>query len=162
MNLTYSVFLILLFSAVLAGCSSTPVNGPHNSLPSVTTPDQHNISTLLLNHYEGWRGTPYKMGGLNKRGIDCSGFVFRTYQELFRITLPRSTSGQVHAGNEIPLTQAAPGDLLIFKTGLKQRHVGIYVGKGRFIHSSTSRGVIISSLNTPYWEDAYRESRRVL
>ncbi|WP_246841202.1 NlpC/P60 family protein [Hahella sp. CCB-MM4] len=101
------------------------------------------------------------MGGLNKSGVDCSGFVYITYREVFGMTLPRSTRGLSNIGSGVSLSQVAPGDLVFFKTGTKQKHVGIYLGKGDFVHASTSKGVIISNIHTPYWTDAYRESRRV-
>lgn len=101
------------------------------------------------------------MGGLSKRGVDCSGFVYLTYRTQFGRTLPRTTELQVERGTEVKRSNLRPGDLLFFKTGLFSRHVGIYVGGQRFVHASSSRGVISSGLAEDYWNDHYWTARRI-
>lgn len=119
-------------------------------------------ATRLKKHLAGWRGTPYRMGGLSKKGVDCSGFVQLTYRDLFGRKLPRTVKDQVDYGKEIPTQAARPGDLVFFKTGLFQRHVGIYLEDGFFIHASRSSGVILSNLSESYWQDNYWKTRRLL
>lgn len=151
-------FMYLYLILVLTACASDPpvaTVAPHTAYHG-------NSPQRLQQHFSAWRGTPYRMGGLNRQGIDCSGFVYVTYRDVYGISLPRTTERLSATGEAITLKQAAPGDLLIFKTGFKQKHVGIYLGGGRFIHASTSEGVITSSLHTQYWSDAYRQARRVL
>jgi len=106
----------------------------------------------------------YKMGGLSRNGVDCSGFVYRLYKDGLGIKLPRSTELQSQLGEHVSKSQLKVGDLVFFKTGglFKSRHVGIYAGGNQFIHASTSRGVMKSSLNTPYWREAYWQSKRIL
>ena len=102
------------------------------------------------------------MGGLSKKGIDCSGFVQVTYQNVFGKQVPRTTEQLSVSGTEIPIEKARLGDLLVFKTGFTKRHVGIYIGNGKFIHASSSKGVMSSSINNPYWADSYQQTRRII
>lgn len=164
MGKSYRTIFLFIFYAALAACSATPHQSYpiHNpSFPLAPNGHHSNVQKRLLQQYERWRGTPYKMGGLSKRGIDCSGFVYITYRNVFGVKVPRTTRQLVYTGTEVARSQIEPGDLLIFKTGYKQRHVGIYVGKGYFVHASTSSGVTISNIHTHYWARAYREARRV-
>ena len=75
--------------------------------------------------------------------------------------MPRSTELLASAGTQVNPRQVRAGDLVFFKTGWKQRHVGIYLKNGAFMHASTSRGVMISKLHNPYWADAFWMVRRL-
>ena len=91
------------------------------------------------------------------------GFVYLTYRDNFSIQLPRTTEQQLQRGVKVN-TQAdlKAGDLVFFKTGIWQRHVGIYLEKRKFLHVSTKKGVIISHLDNPYWKKRYWSAIRVL
>ena len=115
----------------------------------------------LQSFYRRWKGTPYKYGGLSTNGIDCSGFVFLVYKEVFNFSLPRMTRHQLRFGQRIERSELEIGDLVFFKTGKKVWHVGIYVGNNQFIHASTSKGVITSNLDNQYWTSKYRVARRI-
>jgi len=117
---------------------------------------------LLRKHLEKWQGTPYRSGGASPRGVDCSGFVQLTYHRLFHRELPRTVDDQVQFGQKVPLASAKAGDLVFFKTGIWQRHVGIYLEDGLFMHASQSQGVTISSLNDNYWQNNYWQVKRML
>ncbi len=155
-----SVISLMLAVLWLGACSSAPP--AHYGVQPQRILYQGAPQTRLARHYEVWAGTPHQMGGLSRRGIDCSGFVYVTYRDVFGMHLPRSTDQLSDIGEAVSLDQLRGGDLLIFKTGFKQRHVGIYVGQGQFIHASSSRGVMSSRIDSEYWSDAYQESRRVL
>lgn len=120
------------------------------------------LSRLLRNHYQVWKGVPYRLGGFSKSGVDCSGFVLLTFKKHFGLRLPRSTLAQVHAGRAVPRSALRTGDLVFFKTGFLTTHVGIYLNETQFLHASTSQGVTISPLNTGYWHEHYWQSRRIL
>ena len=158
---------ILIITLLLAGCFSlwsddvprvtyTPTRG------SVPLSDSRAVHNALLQQLPEWRGVPYREGGLSKRGVDCSGFVYLTYQSRFGIRLPRTTRGQAAVGRPVSQRELRPGDLVFFHTKWKTNHVGIYLGNGQFIHASTSRGVMASELNNPYWRKAYWKAVRLM
>lgn len=147
--------------ALLAACSSTPPPRPSNATIASQTASKRATYQVLDQHYREWKSVRYQLGGLNKNGIDCSGFVYVTYRDRFSRTLPRSTELQSKLGNPVSQGQLKIGDLVFFKTGRTLRHVGIYMGSRKFLHASTSKGVTISSLDNQYWSKVYWMSRRI-
>jgi|SRR5690554_4177717 cell wall-associated NlpC family hydrolase len=120
----------------------------------------------VLDTAYGFLGTPYKYGGVTKSGLDCSGLVINAYHAA-GIQMPRVSREQAKTGKEVRLRDVQQGDLVFFKTsGSSINHVGIVdkVIKGEvfFIHSSTSKGVIISSLEETYWNRRFVKATRVL
>ncbi|CAM3701233.1 bifunctional murein DD-endopeptidase/murein LD-carboxypeptidase [Xenorhabdus thuongxuanensis] len=120
------------------------------------------IKSKILNQYADWKGVAYRLGGNTKRGIDCSAFVQRTFHDQFGMELPRSTLEQQNIGQTVSRSKLQAGDLVLFKTGARRRHVGIYIGNNQFVHASTSNGVIVSKLTDTYWSKRYYGARRVL
>lgn len=170
-NISFFLFLGLL---VLGGCSSTSpvVEGGAGAAQGVATDHskaEKTASALSLRQsrisfdsvYSDWKGTPYRLGGNSKRGIDCSAFVQIGYSSVFNQRLPRTTGELATVGQWIPLREAVKGDLVFFKTGRRMRHVGIYLGNDQFLHASTSQGVVISRLDNPYWRQTFWQARRV-
>lgn len=106
-------------------------------------------------------GVPYRMGGTTSRAFDCSGFTQAVYR-INGITLPRTADVQYNVGKRVPSGKEAPGDLVFFETYLPgASHCGIYLGNGKFIHASSSRGVTISSLSETYYRNRYLGAKRV-
>ncbi|AIR68268.1 MULTISPECIES: bifunctional murein DD-endopeptidase/murein LD-carboxypeptidase [Dickeya] len=120
------------------------------------------VKSKLLEQYASWKGVRYRLGGDSRKGIDCSGFVQRTFREQFGMDLPRSSYEQQDIGVQIQRNKLRPGDLVVFHAGSTGRHMGIYIGNQQFVHASTSIGVTISSMDDNYWKPRYREARRVL
>ncbi|NKI74469.1 bifunctional murein DD-endopeptidase/murein LD-carboxypeptidase [Dickeya sp. CFBP 2040] len=120
------------------------------------------VKSRLLEQYASWKGVRYRLGGDSRKGIDCSGFVQRTFREQFGMDLPRSSYEQKDIGVQIQRNSLRPGDLVVFHAGSTGRHMGIYLGNQQFVHASTSIGVTISSMDDSYWKSRYREARRVL
>ncbi len=115
----------------------------------------------LLEHARTWIGVPYLWGGESRTGIDCSALVQKVYAK-YGITLPRNSQEQFRQGEGVALVNLLPGDLVFFSTnGPGASHVGIYLSDGEFL-SATRRQVEIQSLDSPYWQKAYRGSRRIL
>lgn len=109
--------------------------------------------------YRKWAGTRYRLGGEGYNGIDCSAFVQKAMLAAFNLDLPRSTAEQRYSGHAISKSELRPGDLIFFR---RNNHVGVYIGKGKFVHASSSQGVTTSSLSERYWARNYTQSRRVL
>lgn len=120
------------------------------------------VKSRIMDQYADWKGVRYRLGGTSKKGIDCSSFVQRTFREQFGLELPRSTYEQQETGKSVSRNNLRTGDLVLFRAGSTGRHVGIYIGNNQFVHASTSSGVMISSMNEPYWKKRYNEARRVL
>ncbi|GAB1855425.1 hypothetical protein MHTCC0001_02590 [Flavobacteriaceae bacterium MHTCC 0001] len=123
----------------------------------------------IVNYSKQFLGTRYKWGGTTRKGMDCSGLVFESFR-AHDIYLPRISRDIARKGFKIKLRETLKGDLLFFKTGKSRRnainHVGLVVEIKNnaiyFIHSTSSKGVIISSLNEDYWKSAFVEVRRIL
>lgn len=118
------------------------------------------VTEALYEQLARWRGIRYRIGDLSRKGIDCSGLAYVVYRDLFGARLPRTTAAQKDLGRAVERDALAPGDLVFFKTGTVQRHVGIYVEDGKFLHASRS-GVRLSSLASKYWRDRYWKARRM-
>ncbi len=168
--------LIGLLTMVIAGCAGAPLHpstSPGSHEARIEYPQKIQASATTANHLSSmeqrlrsevrkWEGTPHRMGGASRRGVDCSGFVQRLYRDVFERRIPRSTVLQVQSGRPVGNHQLRAGDLVFFNVPDKGRHVGIYLGRSEFAHASTSRGVIISSLEERFWRQAYWTARRYL
>ena len=116
----------------------------------------------LYTFIDDWYGTKYKYGGLTKSGIDCSGFANILYKEVYNKELDRRASDIAQSINKISKTSLKEGDLVFFNiSGKKDSHVGIYLMNNMFVHASTSKGVIISSLENPYYKKNYSKGGRL-
>lgn len=118
----------------------------------------------VLKEAHRFMGTPYKYGGTTRRGMDCSGLLLNAYKAA-NIDLPRVSRDQAESGRKIRLAKVKPGDALFFKTsGSKINHTGIVdhiVGdEVFFIHASSSRGVMVSSLENSYWKKRFVKAVR--
>jgi cell wall-associated NlpC family hydrolase len=142
---------------MLAACGSQP---PLSVPAPQVASERDALKAALFQQQRAWQGVPYRMGGLSRQGIDCSGFVHLTYRDLFGIDLPRHTAVQANVGETVPRTALETGDLVFFRTG-STRHVGIYVDQGMFLHASTSSGVMLSSLSDAYWARRFWRAVRV-
>ena len=173
----------MTFSAVvLMSCGSSKKVVVKRTAPTKTVAKTASLKTLesnysgknsnlvseLLSDAQKYLGAPYKYAGNTSTGFDCSGLVVKVFDEN-NLQLPRRSEDQSNKGVPVKIKEAKPGDLVFFATsgGSKVTHVGIVHDIGRdgevkFIHSSTSKGVIISSLNEKYWNNAYLFARRVL
>ena len=155
-----SVVLLALF---MAGCGSTlPQQSQSYEYQGEISAAEKNRRNVLLTHYEQWQGTPYRLGGNGRDGVDCSAFTQLTFNQRFAFQLPRTTEAQALQGEQVSRTSLVVGDLLFYKTRAKVRHVGMYVGEGQFIHASTSRGVMLSDMSNPYWQSKFWQARRVI
>lgn len=156
-NIVISVFLAVL----LASCSTsvrfssentetTQIKKGRSQQISIEKGTVHGVYEKLLTEAERWIGVPYKWGGQSMDGVDCSAFVGNVYKAV-GISLPR-TSTQQYESISKKVDNPKVGDLVFFTfTSSPISHVGMYVGNNKFIHASTSRGVIVQNLeDKPY------------
>ncbi|TAE55071.1 MAG: NlpC/P60 family protein [Bacteroidetes bacterium] len=110
-----------------------------------------------------YEGTPYKFGGTTRKGMDCSGLVYTSFQSVNK-TLPRTSADMASAGKELKKSEIRPGNLVFFSTGSSSRinHVGLVTrvkdGDIEFIHSSTKRGVVRNWLSEEYYTKCYKKA----
>ncbi|MCD8091736.1 MAG: C40 family peptidase [Bacteroides sp.] len=154
---------IVTLAAVLIGLSSCHTSAPRLDYKAlaqasvrlgvdIEMTDNHE---LYLNAAE-WIGTPYRAGGDSKRGTDCSGLTSQLYRKVYHTRLSRSTDGQLKECKQISRRNLREGDLVFFTSRASRKrvaHVGIYLKNGKFIHASTSQGVIVSNLKEKYYTD---------
>ena len=153
------MFLPLLFIS----CKST------SSAVTKTESKRENkyIVTNLIETATDNIGVRYKAGGTTRNGFDCSGLVFTTFESQ-NIKLPRSSYDQAKIGKIIKFDDAKKGDLIFFKTNKSNQinHVGLITEANsseiKFVHSSTSKGVIISSTKEAYYKNSFVQVNRII
>lgn len=157
-NFLYVLALVFLLASCKSGSSVSNKTNKSSSLAD-------KIIVSASKHL----GAPYKTAGKTAAGYDCSGLVYSTFGE-FDIALPRTSYDQAKAGKTIGqnTNKAEKGDLIFFKTNKSSRinHVGIVTdtneGDIKFIHASTSKGVIISSMKEAYYQKTFTQVNRIL
>jgi len=150
-----SIGLLICCTLIFAGCAGNA--------------SRTNQISRVVQTARSYTGTPYKFGGTTRIGLDCSALIYHSYRSI-GVDMPRVTADQSKRGEKVRLKQLAVGDLVFFATGNKKRkvtHAGIVTsvsGKNevRFIHASTSLGVIESNIYSPYYIKRFLGGRRIL
>jgi cell wall-associated NlpC family hydrolase len=108
---------------------------------------------VLYGFIDQWWGVPHQLGGMSSKGVDCSGFLYLLFGEVYGLVVPRTTDGLYKKAKFQPVSELKTGDLLFFELGTsgKVTHVGMYLQNGRFVHASTSKGVRIDDINDVYY-----------
>jgi cell wall-associated NlpC family hydrolase len=141
---------ILFFSCILCiSCQST--------VRYRAVKDGTHDSKRLEQFIAEWMGTPYQYGGMNKNGVDCSGFVSILMKEIYGIRLPHASRDQYKQGRKIARNRLREGDLVFFNIVPKRGvdHVGFFLGGDKFVHASTESGVTVSNLGNEYYRKHY-------
>lgn len=109
-----------------------------------------------------WLGVRYRRAGFSKAGIDCSGFVSKMYEEVYNISLTHSSASMIYQMKEmVSRHNLKDGDIIFFKIhGGRISHVGLYLGDNKFIHASSTRGIVVDDLRSPYYAKAYYAAGR--
>ncbi len=171
--------LLLSLAVFVVSCgSSKKVSSSRKSTKSTTvvktstkkksTKKTFNKANAIVETAMAYKGTRYKFGGSDRKGMDCSGLTYIAFGK-HQVALPRVSYQQATKGKRIQVNTVKKGDLLFFQTNKNRKrinHVGLVVshesGDIRFIHSTTSKGVLVSSLSERYWKNAFTEARRIL
>jgi cell wall-associated NlpC family hydrolase len=119
------------------------------------------LARMLTRSALRFLGTPYVFGGDSTSGFDCSAYVQHVFA-MVGIALPRTADAQYDFGHPA-VGGPRPGDLVFFQTYTEgPSHVGIYLGKGNFVHASSSHGVMVSNLSDSYWAARYLGAKRLI
>jgi cell wall-associated NlpC family hydrolase len=159
--------LLALLVCLTACASRGAVPRPFPTAPSPPTgrrqiPDAEPDYPALLATALGYRGVPYRDGGSDPSGFDCSGFVQWVFAQ-HGLRLPREVRDQYDLGSTVDRAAVRPGDLVFFQTVSRgASHVGIALGGNEFVHAPSSRGVVrVESYATDYWKQRYIGARRM-
>jgi cell wall-associated NlpC family hydrolase len=150
------------------GASPDPAVGEAHATPPPVDPDPPIFSgapgRALAEFALGFRGVPYRLGGADPAGFDCSGLVQYVFAQ-YGIFVPRVVEQQYEIGDKIKPSQIQPGDLIFFNTkrsGSGVSHVAIALGEDRFVHAPNSAGVVrVETLGSAYWAGRYVGTRRI-
>ena len=126
----------------------------YSALLGIDPEQLHNIRIYFF--IDLWLGTPYLNGGTTHMGIDCSAFSQGLYRDVSGLSIPRTAIQQSELIYEKSKSSLKEGNLVFFRSGHNHiDHVGIYLGNGKFVHASTSKGVTISDLNQNWYQKNY-------
>ena len=117
----------------------------------LNTPAEEVRNTKMFEFIDDWYGTPYRLGGTTKKGVDCSAFSQFLFAAVYGFNIPRTAREQYNLTTRISRTELKEGDLIFFNTRGGISHVGIYLQNNKFVHASTSGGVMISDVFDEYW-----------
>ncbi len=178
-----TIILLLIFT--MASCGSSKRKRTYSKTKTVTVPGAPKVvdfpekkskkelrenarAEAIISTALSYSGTRYKYGGTTKKGMDCSGLVYVSLKEN-DIAFPRASYMMAQEGQKVKVADVQKGDLLFFKTskrGKRVNHVGLVVAVEnndiQFIHATTSRGVLVSSLREGYWNYAFVKAMRIL
>ena len=148
--------------AALAGCATPPAPTPASRTAPAAAVTSHPFGEEVAVRAMAPIGTPYRYGGADLGGFDCSGLVYHVYREL-GVDAPRTAAAQYEASRRLARPELAPGDLVFFRTsGRRISHVGIYAGEGRFVHApQTGRTVELKSLDDAYYAAVFAGGGRL-
>lgn len=167
--------LLFLCAFLLFAVSCSTRKGPSSSAHLTNKGDKPNFNTenhgknvaTVIQAARKYLGTPYKYSGMDSKGMDCSGLMYRTFSEV-GLHLPHSSQEQSTLGTSIPLKDLQPGDLIFLgasKGSKKVTHVGMVVkvgdGKIIFIHASTKRGVVEENLLEKWYQPLFIKGTRL-
>jgi len=117
----------------------------------LNTPAEEVKNTKMFEFIDEWYGTPYRLGGTTKKGVDCSAFSQFLFATVYGFSIPRTAREQYNLTTRISRTELKEGDLIFFSNRGGISHVGVYLQNNKFVHASTSDGVMISDIFEEYW-----------
>ncbi|RNL52459.1 C40 family peptidase [Pedobacter jejuensis] len=159
----YSFWLVLILSIILTACGSRKYTVKSDTKAAKAADAMSNLKNKQLYRFiTDWTGVKYRFGGMDKSGIDCSGFALMLEKEIYGVTLPRISREQANVVKRKSIDNLKEGDLVFFSFGGKDvDHVGVYLNNGFFVHASTNRGVIVDDLTLPAYQKVLVKSGSV-
>lgn len=151
---TSHLIILLAAMAFLSSCGSRRSTVYKESRGAKAAEAMSDLKSKELYRFiTDWTGVRYRLGGLDKSGIDCSGFALLLNKEIYGLKLPRRSKDQADVIKEKDVSQLKEGDLIFFSFGGNGiDHVGVYLNHGFFVHASTTRGVIVDDLSLPAYQ----------
>jgi probable lipoprotein NlpC len=147
----YGYWIVLILALILTSCGTRKYTVKSDTKAADVMANLR--SKQLYRFITDWTGVKYRFGGLDKSGIDCSGFAFLLEKEIYGVTLPRISRDQANFSRKKSIGNLEEGDLVFFSFGGNDvDHVGVYLNNGFFVHASTTRGVIVDDLNLPAYQ----------
>jgi len=167
-----NLFLLACIALILCSCgnSKTTAYRPKKTSRTerVTSSSTSKKADKIVAHAKKYKGTRYKFGGTSSSGMDCSGLIYVAYAKE-EIALPRVSRDMAKKGKKISISKVTKGDLVFFQTNKSRNvinHVGLVIenkkGVVSFIHATSSKGVLISSMDERYWKNSFKEARRII
>ncbi|ALL05675.1 hydrolase [Pedobacter sp. PACM 27299] len=151
----FKLLLFLMVLLIFSACSSRKNTNVNTTAARAAVVMSQLKSKPLYRFINDWTGVRYRLGGLDKRGIDCSGFALLLQKNIYGNELPRRSSDQAAVIRSKSMGQLKEGDLIFFSFGGRAvDHVGIYLKDNFFVHASTTRGVIVDDLSIPAYQKA--------
>ncbi|QDW24715.1 C40 family peptidase [Pedobacter sp. KBS0701] len=163
LGLKKNVFYLIALMLFLSSCGTRKYTVKSDSKASKAADAMANLKSKPLYRFiTDWTGVRYRFGGLDKNGVDCSGFAFLLEKEIYGVTLPRISRDQANAVRRKDIDNLKEGDLVFFSFGGNDvDHVGVYLNNGFFVHASTTRGVIVDDLTLPAYQKVLVKSGSV-
>jgi len=158
-----AILIVFIAIVMLSACGSRRYTVKSETKAAQAADAMAGLSSKALYRFiTEWTGVKYRLGGMDKTGIDCSGFALLLEKEIYGQTLPRRSKDQADAIKSKSINQLKEGDLLFFSFGGNEiDHVGVYLNNGFFVHASTTRGVIVDDLNLPVYQKVFVKSGSV-
>ena len=161
----FFLLIIVIMSLLNASCKSKKIaTDVSKAMPVLKGDIKQRYATLLdvkekdldneklYRFIDSWLGVPHRQGGMDKNGVDCSGFTTLLENEIYDRSLPRTASLMAGEVKRKYVEELKEGDLVFFDfEGQKFSHVGVYLQNNKFVHASSSKGVIISNLKDPWY-----------
>lgn len=146
---------IVVAALIFSACSSRKHTVKPDHAAKAADAMSHLKNRQLYRFITDWTGVHYRLGGLDKRGVDCSGFAFLLQKDIYGNSLPRRSKDQAEVVKQKSIGNLTEGDLIFFSFGGGAvDHVGVYLNNNFFVHASTTRGVVVDDLSIPAYQRA--------
>ena len=162
-HLKRNILFLIAIIFFLSSCGTRKYTVKSDTKASKAADAMANLKSKPLYRFiTDWTGVRYRFGGLDKNGVDCSGFAFLLEKEIYGVTLPRISREQANMVKRKNIDNLKEGDLVFFSFGGNDvDHVGVYLNNGFFVHASTTRGIVVDDITLPAYQKVLVKSGSV-